>query len=262
MEQNRKKVGFITLGITLIFGGSIMLLTRFTDFELLSDIFLLWPLFLIVLGLEFILTKLYYDVKHKNIQLTPSGTSIFLIIIILFTSFVWTSTGFRFPSFNTEFNWRIGQYQYILNKSIENDSIPMEDVNKVVVENPRGDVSVISSDKAEKIAVEVDFKIATNNKEAAEELIDQLLDIRRGATTHIVVNNIDSSSLHSLQSSDITIHMPPEPKLDITTKFGNVAVSDMKNDVNIKERHSNADISNIEGDVTVEMSMAILGQIR
>ncbi|HZK35015.1 MAG TPA: hypothetical protein VFD33_06880 [Bacillota bacterium] len=251
MHRNQKKVGFITLGITLIFGGSLMLFTRFSDSEIFNDIFLLWPLFLIILGLEFILTKLYYDVKQKNVQLSPSGISIFLIIIILFTSFLWTSTGFRL-NFNTGLNWNVSQYQYTLDKTIEDDSIPIEGVEKVIVENPRGDVSIVSSDGAEKIAVEVDFKIATNDKEAAEGLLDQLLDIKRGSTTRISIKNIDSDSLHSLQASDITIHMPPEPGLDITTQFGNVAVSDIKNEVNIRGRHGSTDISDIQGDVTVE----------
>ena len=90
----RKKVGLFTLGIILILCGTFMLLNRYTNFSLPDDIYLLWPVFLILLGLEFIFTKLWYDVRKTDVYLSPSGISIFLAILLLLFSSIWLNQGF------------------------------------------------------------------------------------------------------------------------------------------------------------------------
>ena len=74
----RKKVGLFTLGIILILCGTFMLLNRYTNFSLPDDIYLLWPVFLILLGLEFIFTKLWYDVRKRMFICPPAAFPSFL----------------------------------------------------------------------------------------------------------------------------------------------------------------------------------------
>lgn len=252
MQDNRKKVGFITLGITLIFAGCVMILSRYSNSAIFKDIFLLWPLFLIILGLEFIITKLYNDAKKREVQLSPSGISIFLIILILFTSFLFTNVNLSFPRFeNGIFSRGWSKYDDVVNRTVKIEDIEAKDLTKLIIENPRGDVHVQPSD-SDLISLEIDYKIATNDKESLEDLIDDLVEIKRATTSLIRVKDLDGYRHHSLQAANIKIKVPDRLELDVETSFGDVLVSAMKNNVAISNEHGKVDLSDIKGDVIVK----------
>lgn len=251
MSNNRKKVGLFTLGITLILVGIAIILTRYTQYEFLKDLFLLWPAFLIVLGLEFIISKLYYDNKHQEVQLSPSGISIFLAIVILFTSFIWTNADFNFNNLNLNFNnnW-LQNYKDVVEESYKPDKFELSGTQLVVIDNVRGSVDVQPSED-NKLRLEAQIRIATNNKEEAMGLINNIININVGPTTTIASSNPNQDIDHSLQYVNITLWVPKELKVNVKTGFGDVLVANMENDVTVKQEHSDVDINNIKGNVDI-----------
>ena len=79
----RRRVGSITLGVTLIvFGVSALLAFVFNVVDMMN-VFKFWPVTLVLLGLE----VLFYTVFGKEEKLKYDGVSIFLIIMLILFAF-------------------------------------------------------------------------------------------------------------------------------------------------------------------------------
>lgn len=76
MQQRR--IGSITLGLTCIVFGVLFFLSIFIERLDIWAILRFWPIILIVLGLEFLITGLTQKDGGKI-----DGTSVFLIILVL-----------------------------------------------------------------------------------------------------------------------------------------------------------------------------------
>ena len=256
----RKKVGLLTLGITLILCGTAIILTRYTDIRLFKDIFLLWPAFLILLGLEFIFTKLWYDFKKQDVQLSPSGISIFLAILILFISSAWTNPGFRIPGFN--WNFDLGRAGFFYSDSVE-DTVEVEsaetaDVRQIVVNNERGAVEVQPSDDGQ-LRLEAKIRIDTNKKDEAYALIRDIITVdRRDGIMTVSVKNPSTSRDHSLQYVNMTLWVPRDTELELSTGFDRVSVKDMENNVTVRQQHGDVNLENIRGNATINSSFTAI----
>jgi hypothetical protein len=252
----RKKVGLFTLGILLILCGTAIILAQYTNYKLFQDIFLLWPAFLILLGLEFILTKLWYDFRKQDVQLSPSGISIFLAIIILFTSSLWVGPGFNFPSLNLNFNnsnWA-EMFSDAVEETVSMDA-GLSNMQKVIINNVRGSVEVQPSD-GDNVHLEAKIRINTNNKAEASALVKDVITLNNGIITSITSTNPGSNRDHSLQYVNMTVFVPRKAELEISTGFGRILVKDMENNVSIRQQHSDIDLENIKGNAEIDSSFA------
>ncbi|HHY81110.1 MAG TPA: hypothetical protein GX505_00290 [Clostridiales bacterium] len=251
----RKKVGILTLGITLILCGAAIILARYTDWQF-SDIYLLWPAFLILLGLEFIFTKLWYDFRKHEVYLSPSGISIFLAVVIILISSAWANQGLFHSNWNWKFNFS-NFWPESYNETIEETySLKREElpnVEKIVIDNINGSVEVLPSDDG-RFELKAQIKIATNDKESASKLIDKVITVDEGREMNIKSNHPTSNRIHSLQHVNMKLLVPKEIEVQITTGFGHVLIRDMENNVTIRQKHSDVDISNIKGNVKVDCS--------
>jgi hypothetical protein len=252
----RKKVGLFTLGITLVLSGIAIILTRYTDFHLFGDIFLLWPIFLILLGLEFIISKLWYDFRNENVQLSPSGLSIFLALVILFVSSAWIRPGFSLPDFNFNFNGNMTNfYKDTVEDTIKVHFADLSDIQQVVINNARGSVEVLPSDDRQ-LDLEAQVRINTNNKEEAYHLLQDIITVNQGSVTTITGKNLSTNREHSLQHINMTIRVPKEVEIELSTEFGPVFVKDMENNVSVRQKHSDVTLENIKGNTDIHSSFA------
>lgn len=74
-----RRVGSITLGISLLVFGSIYLLRLFTNAITYEFILHLWPLILIFLGLEILITNF----TAKNEEFKYDGWAILILIVLI-----------------------------------------------------------------------------------------------------------------------------------------------------------------------------------
>src|SRR5690554_6580103 len=95
LEEERKdpqvqvrqwRVGTISMGLTLLVIGIVLLIGSFGGSLALSNILKLWPIILITLGLEMVLTNTWVTIKGFRISFTYDGLSIFLVLLLVFVS--------------------------------------------------------------------------------------------------------------------------------------------------------------------------------
>jgi hypothetical protein len=252
----RKKVGLFTLGIILILCGTFMLLNRYTNFSLPDDIYLLWPVFLILLGLEFIFTKLWYDVRKTDVYLSPSGISIFLAILLLLFSSIWLNQGFGLFNWNFNFN---GNWPVMFGDTIEDtyeyklEDTKLNNAEKIVVENFRGSLEVYPADNNE-LRIEAHIQMKTNNKDEAEKLLDKVITIEEGTTVQITSKNPAAAHIHSLQHVNMKLWVPKDMEAQLSTSFGRILVHDRDNNVMINQRHNDIELERITGNIEIDTS--------
>lgn len=76
------RVGTISMGLTLVAMGALLLAGKLN----LSLLRTLWPLVLIVLGLEMVLFNLVANLRGGRVRFTYDGLSIFLVLLLLLVS--------------------------------------------------------------------------------------------------------------------------------------------------------------------------------
>lgn len=82
MEGKTKRVGLFSMGLVLIILGITILLSQFTRIDIIGLSLKLWPMILILLGLE-VLWMNYRNNSDENIRIKFDLASIFIVILIL-----------------------------------------------------------------------------------------------------------------------------------------------------------------------------------
>lgn len=82
MEGKTKRVGLFSMGLVLIILGITILLSQFTRIDIIGLSLKLWPMVLILLGLE-VLWMNYRNNSDENIRIKFDLASIFIVILIL-----------------------------------------------------------------------------------------------------------------------------------------------------------------------------------
>jgi|GEM_PF-643624 len=255
MEYKKKKVGLFTFGLSLIIMGTAVLLNRYSQSPILKDYYLLWPAFLILLGLEFIITKLYYDFKKEEVQLSPSGLSIFLVIVVIFVSFLWGnihSLPFNF-NFGFDNDIRLGSFRNAVHESYQFGPFEIENLEELVVNNTRGRIDIQPSNDGT-LKIEAEISARTNDEEKAKKWMEEIITIDQGSVTTIESSNPSARNEIAIEKIDLSIFVPKTVKIRASTSFGDILVTDMEKDVNIKQRFAGVEIANIKGQVTIESS--------
>ena len=84
-----RKIGFNTLGIMLILFGIVLTLQTIFKFDILRHLLMLWPIIIVLLGIEVI----YYSRKN-DVDAKISIGSIICIFTLLFISFIFGMLNF------------------------------------------------------------------------------------------------------------------------------------------------------------------------
>jgi len=85
-EVRQWRVGTISMGLSLVSLGAVLLMGRFNDSFTLANLLKFWPLILIILGLEMVLYNMLTVLKGTKIKFTYDVLSIFLVLLMLFVS--------------------------------------------------------------------------------------------------------------------------------------------------------------------------------
>jgi len=253
MQPRKRKVGLITFGLSLILIGAFYLLEQYTNITLSNDLYLLWPIFLILLGLEFIITKFIYDRKEEEVLLSPSILSIVLIILILGVTAFWR----HFPEikdFPRMLSRNVDYYRYKTSESFDSGTIILDEVETISVNNTMGDITVKASPD-NTLSVKAQITVRSDDEERAREYAKNAIKITKGVHTSIETERIyDTSNIVGSVSVDYTILVPREVDLRIENNFGAIQVSGIKGDVTSINRNGATTITNIDGDVEAESS--------
>lgn len=265
MEPEKVKVGLFTFGISMILIGTIYILNLYTNIPIIKNFYLLWPLYLIMLGLEFIITRLIYDRRKKYVHLSPSVSSIILVVLILSATFLWQ----HIPDLNKtpELFSNIDYYKYDVKESYDSGPLELKDVSAIKLDNTMGRIEIKDSADG-KLHVSALIMVRTNDEAKAKEYTKDAVKITQDTTTTIETKRMyDDSHILGSITVDYTIQMPKNMALKIINSFGSINVSGLNGLLSITNKNGSTDVSNIKGDVTISNSLGsihigkILGKV-
>lgn len=188
-----KRVGTISMGIVLIAFGVILFLSQVNKFSALNMLLKIWPVILILMGLEVLWYR--YMSKDEGIVIKYDLFSIFTIFIILIVNigiFTISESGLidRFQSMVVSSN-------YDMDKAV-NEYIIDESINKIIINDANN--LVIRSTKDNKISGISKTNVYAASKEEAYELNskDNVRYEKSGDTLYIYFpNNINNNYSYS-----------------------------------------------------------------
>ncbi|MDD3840228.1 MAG: DUF4097 family beta strand repeat-containing protein [Clostridia bacterium] len=252
MENNsntviRKKVGLITLAIMLILLGTVALVNKLSDTSILRDPYVFWPIFLILLGLEVIITKLVYDSKGKKIDIRLDFLSILIVcIILLFNSIFSGLSMFDLGSFFTSGF----KYQY-KTTAVFND-LPFEDVELLDVQNRFGNVYVTITDE-QNAKIEADISLKPN-AQVDEQKLKDMIKVYKGKTFSIKAQNLEAFDDSNSLGISYRIYVPAKDiGVKVQNSMGNVEINDIKGKIQIDNEFGNVEITNPAEDAMVKV---------
>lgn len=242
-----KRVGTISMGIVLISFGVILFLSQVNKFSALNMVLKIWPLILILMGLEVLWYR--YMSKDEGIVIKYDLFSIFTILIILIVNmgiFTISESGLidRFQSMVVSSN-------YDMDKAV-NEYIIDESIKKIIINDANN--LVIRSTKDNKISGISKANVYASSKEEAYELnsMDNVKYEKSGNTLYIYFPNNMNNNYSYSNTRSLELFLPENIDAEIMncynldliySSFNNKWTFDGNSNINIRlEKDSNVDI--------------------
>lgn len=251
---NTKKVGKITLALTLIFLGVVLLFRTRIDVLEILEVYI--PAALIMLGLEILVSKAYYEKKGYQVK-ADIGSIVLTVIIALvvggvlftFRIFEGNMMNIDIPNFNI-----INEARYRYGREVDG-SIESEAGSKMKLDTGYSDVEVLRAD-GETVKVEGRVNYRYNDEGSSNLKLEDFVSVRKnGDTLEISYNKREIEKLHRIGIEDISYRVyVPEGVEAIATdvSYSSLSVRDLKlKSSEIKADYGELYISNVDGDYRV-----------
>lgn len=215
-----QKIGIITLAVTLISLGFILLARNFTNLNTALMLSVLWPSIIILFGIEIVIAKLITERKKEGIRMTVDGLSVVILVIIIVITSIVTSIGVIPIKFNGlsilgNNNWlyaHSSEYSY----SYEFEAT---DKDKIEIDNSYGKVQFkkISGDM---IIVNAVIKFNHNDDEKADTIAEEIVQIDEDNNNLSVNTNVQNKFYRGeISNLDVSyiVEIPEEVEIDVVS---------------------------------------------
>lgn len=239
-----KKVGILTLAISLISIGCLLLLRNFLNFDVGFVLSIFTPSVIILFGLELILSKLIFDNKKEEIKMKVDKLSLILLIIVVIV----TSMGnlsLRVDGVNI-----FGSDIFYEHSSFytRNYDLDVKGKNKFIINNSHGDIDIRSTDK-EKISINCDINIKHNDEEYVEGILDQIVEIKDLKEAIEVKTKgdrrfYDRKNIVGINVSYF-IEIPKGIEVKVDNRYGDIYVEGINEVATIENGYGEIEIKNI-----------------
>jgi len=244
MKQKRsimmkiKRVGTISMAIVLIAFGVILFLSQVNKFSALNMVLKIWPVILILIGLEVLWYR--YASKDEGTVIKYDLFSIFIVLVILFVNigiFAVSESGligkFQSMLLSVNYNMDTAINEYVIDESV--NKIIIDDINNLAIRS--------TSDN--KISGVSKLNVYAASKEEANKLAasDNIRYEKSGNTLYVYsVNNIENNYSYS-NTRNLEIFLPENIDVEVTncynldlmfSGFNNKWTFDGINSVNIR----------------------------
>ena len=241
------KIGRITLAFTFIAFGIIIFLGKITSFNSIDLLFKIWPIIIIVLGLEIIFSTSSKGENYKrsnNLDI-PSISVIIIVVIILGSLSL--SLKLSDLNFSSEFININNNYN-----SVVLEEVIIDESKKLIIDESHMDIDVIKSENSN---VKVRLEGQERKNEDIKKNYKNLLEVTRvqggtKLTRETKKNNIYFMKT-DLNKMRYVVELPTDINLEIISKSGDITINDTEGNVNIKTNASNIDFENIKGDISI-----------
>ena len=216
-KSRRWRVGTLSMGLSLLFLGSLIMISQWKGADVFETALAWWPMIFIMLGLEIVIYtlwfrgkgKLYYDV----LSVLFVGFLAICCLVFAGISSLGITQELRRTVSSVEMNYALPEW---------NGSIP-EGVSTVIVQSPQP--YGIKVDQSGGTEMSVFGSYVTADGRLSEEQEKQLLQSKRvGDTLYIMLGNTPRHLLfeQSRNSLDVTVAAPADVKVIVRDSYGNV----------------------------------------
>ncbi|RKD32562.1 DUF4097 family beta strand repeat protein [Thermohalobacter berrensis] len=256
--DRKNKVGILSLAFTLIAIGVILLLDNFIDIDVIRSLSILWPIIIVLFGLELIIK--YFMLKNGENGIKFHGLSILLLIIIIFITSAISNIYIYFP------NLEIGEfinYNYRYNSEFSKD-YEIDKKAKLSIDNTLGNIDIKKS-KIENIKINTTVEMDHNDEEYAQKVANEIIEILELKNEIKIItktrNYLDKRDKVANIRVNLSILVPKDLEIDVKNRHGNVIVEGIKGPVNVVNEHgeiktklieNNVNIINAHGDIKIE----------
>lgn len=228
------------MSLTLIAIGVIIFIGKLTSFKSMDLLFTLWPIIIIALGLEIILSSNSRDKNHK-ITNNLDIISISVIIIILT---ILAALNLSSELFNANYNYT----DYI------SEEIIVDENKKIIIEESNIDIEVLRSDN-EEIKVRLEGEYRHNDKVKNRE---KLLKVTQTDGATRVSRKVKPNKAHfvSINTGNMkyVIELPSKVEIELLSSYGDIRVNDVESNLVINSSYSDIELENIKGSISIENS--------
>ncbi len=252
--MKKKKIGSLTLAITLIAIGVIYLINIYTPLDIFETLRIMFASSIILLGVEFIFYEWFYKKTEKALEVKISGWSIILLLIIYGSSF--SITGFTyFVDGNYENQWfeRVFDIKNVY-EFTEHYTEDANNLQKLVIDNSQGDID-IQTIEAEDILIEAVIKVRTFEDESyASDIANQIIKLSRGSGEHLNIsaNYRGLNTVELSTSVQLIIKMPKHLEVELNNKYGDIHARNIDKYIAINNRHGNTKVEHVGSECSIE----------
>lgn len=248
-----KKVGKITLAITLIGAGLLLLAEKFLTIPF-RDLFKYWPVLIIALGVEMIVSVFIYG-RKKDVQLKYDKTALLAAIIFSVVASGVSNT-FGFTELGPQMMFDGMKYQHQQTETLTKDNISKNaQVVQIIVDSSFGDIDLVPSPGKE-IKAKLDATLHFNEKNAVTGGLDKLISITEGNITTIKINAPEAFAQNAFSRSNLklTVYVPSGISVQASNSFGEINGSGLTGKIVLVNKHGSLTAENISGSLTAENS--------
>lgn len=199
MEENKKqiRIGKITFGVVLILVGIMIFVQTLTSLDILRYVFMLWPLVLIILGIEILI---YRD--KENVKYDIWGGIFTLIIVGTVSIFSMINYGINKVLYDEDIKSAIIEYtehvestysfndKVTFNNVLNNNKIKFK-INEIPTSNETSVIIKVNNKENKKLKfkdISVGDFINVNTKESQITLLDSFKDFESIEITIVTSN--------------------------------------------------------------------------
>ncbi|MDR3751642.1 MAG: DUF4097 family beta strand repeat-containing protein, partial [Terracidiphilus sp.] len=210
-----------------------------------------WPLLLIAAGLA-LLGEWALDLRRAT-PVRRGGSFVGILILLAFLGFGaagWHHMGPWFSQFDHnggDFFNVFGLPEHNMDQQVLNTQIPANAA--VVIENPRGDISVTAGD-ASSIQVQAHAVAFANSDEEANKIF-------ASEAAHVTVSGsavLVKSDSNNNGRLNLTVTVPKSARVTVNAGRGDVTAAGLGSGININAEHGDAHLSEIAGSVQVHFT--------
>lgn len=223
-EVRQWRVGTFSMGLSLIALGTTVFLGRVNPELSLDNLLQFWPVILIILGLEMVVLNLFSVFRSRTFRFTYDGFSIFLVLILLFTSSAVVAV---------ESVGLLDFAQRALHASehrVESTKVlyPVDDTLKTLILDIEGSTTSLRTYEGNEIKVLVVYTgVFGTQEEAVTYAGEQHVGAERmGNTLAVNIYPPEHGPLyHSNVDQEVTIYIPQHLDVDFTQRGRDVLIS-------------------------------------
>lgn len=246
--MKRWKVGTLTCGLLFITLGVLLLIYQTNKTSALNLIFTWWPIILIFLGLEVLISTQIASRYEYKIQY--DGVSIFLIIIVLLFSLGIFSAKhvlgnhFSFNAFN-DFSYK--------NESKFHKNITITPKDKLTLENSMGNI-IVEKSNGTSIELDADITVSNNDENYAKTISENAVKVSEGSDINITSDFSNNDSTAKIKSIDYRLKIPQKMNVELQNEFGKIETRNLQGELKVENKNGNITVSNNSGNLVVQNS--------